>query len=119
MKTHTINLTNAAVSLLTNALGNTRPGWIKDIKENAIASRLLAETFVDFETKLAEKKIGNETIEVVDQTWAKEKHPEITVSEKERDVIKDCLRRLSEAKALPPGKPAFELITAFGLAEDR
>lgn len=122
MKPHKITISNAATNLLVSALSNIRPGWIESVNDLAISSCLLGGTFGEFDAKYVPHKVtgrdGKETeIEVLDAAWAKAT-AEHSFSEKERDTVKRCLTALAKKGTLPPGKPALELLSAFGLTPE-
>jgi hypothetical protein len=113
-KAHKVTLTNGAASLLLNCLCNSQPGWKRDLKDAAHASRLIVETFGDFEPKPPADD-AKEADVLAFKNWQAEAK-EWAFSEKERDLIKFCITKLGSV--LPTSKPAFELMTAFGLVED-
>lgn len=107
---HKIKLTNAAAMLLRSALSNIKPGWVQSLQDLAVASTLLTSTFRNFKPKFSASDGGAESD--LDEAWAT-REVEWQFSERERESCKSCLTTL--VKILPPGAPALELITKFGL----
>lgn len=121
-KNHNVRLTNAATMLLLSALSNNKPGWAKEISDIAVASKLLVSTFEKFAPKYAKKSVPDEkggtvVIDQLDLAWTR-KSAEWTLTEKEREKCKHCLKTLTEGGAIPVGRPALELINVFGLDSD-
>lgn len=103
---HTIQLTNGAAALLSNALN--APGKVQGLKELASLSAF-ASHYEGFSMPEPGTLVG----------WAAQpwKTGPVEITETQRESIKAVLTRCADEKVLPPSKFALELLTAFGLAE--
>lgn len=114
-----ITIPQQSLNLLRQYLA--QPGWAKSNKLIYLGGQLEARTLPDVDTTwvLSEQQIEAMTIEgrkgyrEQDKAWCASP-VEIELSESERETIKICLQKLTEAGTFGPNKWNFPLFEAFG-----
>lgn len=107
---HTLTLTQSSLVLLRTAL--QAPGWAKTTQLLFVGGQLLVTVLP--EVKEMAKDAGADAL----KAWAKEEVAPITLTEKQRDGIKTCLKFHIEAGNVSAGRESFALLSQLGLVEE-
>lgn len=99
-----INIKQGSFRILSDLLGST--GWCKTTQDIIVSGGLLA--------RLPEESIPDRMTVSEFTTWAAKLVAEFTITEKERDTVKKCIKHFVEEGKVPGNKYATELLLAFG-----
>jgi hypothetical protein len=112
-KTHTLNLTKGAVSLLKTTLG--MPGWYEGAKVSVtVRAADIMENPAVSDVVLPEDLRGDAAKE---DAWAKEASV-LVLTEGEREAAKVCIRHFLKKAQLAPSKHTRALIKELGIEDD-
>jgi hypothetical protein len=121
-QTYTVTLGNGSVAVLRHLLN--QPSWTKTIGDFITAGQLLAQVVPEppEQPERPHPVVPNyrealDTWKSESEKWTKGGAHVFTVTEKQRDNIKQCLKAAVEKQTAVPSKPAFDLFTAFGITE--
>jgi len=111
-----IKLSNGATNFLRNMLNST--GWAKTVSDIILGGGLLVEVVPEVEVppategelKLAYDKRLNE--------WSTAGEYKFSVSDKQREAIRRCIKHFAEQAGIPPNRSSAMLLTAFGYSAD-
>lgn len=121
--TYTITLSNGSVMLMRHLLN--QPGWTKNVGDFYIAAQLLAEVIPEppqtperpHPIHTANYAEALEKWKADESAWSKGTCSPFTLTEKQRENIKLCLKAGVEKDTAIPSKPAFDLFRTFGVVE--
>lgn len=121
--TYPVKLSNGSATLLRYLLN--QPGWTKTVTEFITAAQLLACVIPEAPQQperphpaiTPNYAQALEEWKKTDAEWAKGEVSEFTLTEKQRDNVKACLKHAVEKQQAIPSKPAFDLFSIFGLTE--
>ncbi len=122
-KTYPVELTNGGAQLLRHLLNQS--GWTSTITDFICAAQLLTEVVPEPPTS-PERPIptpdSNYAVQFADwksqnDKWTVAKVAGFTLTEKQRDNVKACLKHAIEKKIIHPSPQAFEVLVKFGVTE--
>jgi hypothetical protein len=114
---HIIKINTGSVRFLRDMLSAT--GWAKTTSDIILGGGLLVSTVPEVpEPPAQDNKLSKAEQLKVNQEWAATPVPEFSVSEKEREAIRKCVKHFAEQGAIPPNKQGADLLVAFGFSTE-